>query len=138
MIFFHVNYQLATMPPSSDRIEAAIEKLTAVSADLKAMLAVHEQRISQQEKDSDDLHDVVEKRRVELDAHLVKVYDTMREQDKSIVEEIAKLRKESTEQHNILSSKIAQLEKFIWMAIGGGIVITWFLTNLANYLKILH
>ena len=33
----------------------------------------------------------LEKRRVELDAHLVKVYDTMREQDKSIVEEITSI-----------------------------------------------
>jgi chromosome segregation ATPase len=124
--------------PNSDRIEAAIEKLTNVSADLKQMLAVHEQRITQQEKDSDELHDVVEKRREELDIKLKDVYNTMREQDKSIVEEIAKLRKESTEQHNILSNKINQLEKFIWMAIGGGMVITWFLTNLANYLKLWH
>ena len=121
-----------------DRIEQAIEKLTSISAELKIMIAVHEQRITNQEKDSDDIHNTLEQRRVELDAHLVKVYDTMREQDKSIVEEISKLRKESSDQHMILSNKIAQLEKFIWMAIGGGIVITWILTNITNYLKILH
>lgn len=126
------------MPPTSDRIEAAIEKLTAVSADLKAMLAVHEQRISQQEKDSDDLHDIVEKRREEMDNKIKDVYNTMREQDNIVCEEIKKLRNESTEQHNILSNKINQLEKFIWMAIGGGIVITWVLTNLSHYFKILH
>ena len=113
------------MAPTVDRIETAIEKLTNVSVELKQMLAVHEQRISQQEKSSDELHDVVEKRREELDIKLKDVYNIMREQDKSIVEEIYKLRKESTEQHNILSSKIAQLEKFIWMALGGGMVVTW-------------
>ena len=121
-----------------DRIEAAIEKLTNISAELKIMIAVHEQRITNQEKDSDDIHNTLEQRRVELDGHLVKVYDTMRDQDKSIVEEISKLRKESSDQHTILSNKIAQLEKFIWMAIGGGMVITWILTNLTNYLKVLH
>jgi hypothetical protein len=123
---------------ASDRIEAAIEKLTDVSIELKAMLAVHEQRIGQQEKTSSELHIVVEKRRDELDTKLKDVYDTMRQQDNIVCDEIQKLRKESTEQHNILHSKINQLEKFIWMAIGGGIVVTWFLTNLANYLKILH
>jgi fructoselysine-6-P-deglycase FrlB-like protein len=126
------------MPPVSDRIEAAIEKLTNVSVELKQMLAVHEQRISQQEKNSDELHDVVEKRRDELDLKLKDVYDTMRQQDNIVCDEIQKLRKESTEQHNILASKIAQLEKFIWMAIGGGIVVTWILTNAVNYLKLLH
>jgi len=126
------------MAPTVDRIETAIEKLTNVSIELKQMLAVHEQRISQQEKSSDELHDVVEKRREELDIKLKDVYNTMREQDKSIVEEIAKLRKESTDQHNILHSKINQLEKFIWMALGGGMVVTWLLTNAVNLFKIVH
>jgi cell fate regulator YaaT (PSP1 superfamily) len=126
------------MAPSSDRIEAAIEKLTNVSIELKQMLAVHEQRIVQQEKTSNELQIVVEKRRDELDVKLKNVYDTMREQDKSIVEEIAKLRKESSDQHNILHTKINQLERYIYIAIGGGMVITWILTNTVNYLKILH
>jgi DNA anti-recombination protein RmuC len=124
--------------PITDRIEAAIEKLTDVSVELKQMLAVHEQRIIQQEKSSTELQNVVEKRRDELDIKLKDVYETIREQDNIVCEEIKKLRKESSDQHNTLSNKINQLEKFIWMAIGGGIVVTWFLTNLANYLKILH
>lgn len=123
------------MPPQTDRIEAAIEKLTVVSVELKAMLAVHEQRITQQEKTSDDLHDIVEKRRDELDIKLKDVYNTMRDQDKAIVDEIAKLRKESTDQHNVLSGKINQLERYIWMAVGGGMVITWVMSNLMHYIK---
>lgn len=126
------------MSPVSDRIEAAIEKLTSISSDLKAMIAVHESRLSAQEKTSDELHNIVETRRIELDDKLKDVYNTMRQQDNSVLEEIAKLRKESSEQHNTLSSKIAQLEKYIWMAIGGGMVITWILTNLTNYLKLFH
>ena len=126
------------MAPTNDRIEAAIEKLTSISSELKTMIAVHEQRITNQEKDSDDIHNILDQRRVELDGHLVKVYDTMRDQDKGILEEIAKLRKESSDQHNILHSKINQLERYIYIAIGGGMVITWVLTNAANYLKALH
>jgi hypothetical protein len=126
------------MPPSSDRIEAAIEKLTSISAELKQMLAVHDQRISQQEKETSSLDLKFEKRREVMDGKLNDVYNTMREQDNGILEEIAKLRKESTEQHNILSAKINQLEKYIYIAIGGGMVITWILTNAANYLKLLH
>ena len=123
------------MPPQTDRIEAAIEKLTSVSADLKAMLAVHEQRIIQQEKETSSLDLKFEKRRELMDEKLNDVYNTMRDQDNGILEEISKLRAESTEQHNILSSKINQLEKFIWMAIGGGMVVTWALTNLVHFLK---
>lgn len=126
------------MVPVTDRIEAAIEKLTNVSVDLKQMIAVHDQRISQQEKTSESLETKFEKRRELMDDKLKDVYETMRAQDNNVLEEIAKLRKESTEQHNILSGKINQLERYIWMAIGGGMVLTWLLTNLANYLKLLQ
>ena len=123
------------MPPQTDRIEAAIEKLTVVSADLKAMIAVHEQRIIQQEKETSSLDLKFEKRRELMDDKLNDVYNTMRDQDNGILAEISKLRAESSEQHNILSSKINQLEKFIWMAIGGGMVLTWLLTNLVHFFK---
>jgi hypothetical protein len=123
------------MPPQSDRIEAAIEKLTAVSADLKAMISVHEQRIIQQEKETSSLDLKFEKRRELMDDKINDIYNTMRDQDNSILSEITKLRAESSEQHNILSSKINQLEKFMWMAIGGGMVLTWVLTNLVHYFK---
>jgi conjugal transfer/entry exclusion protein len=119
----------------SDRIEAAIEKLTAISSDLKSMLAVHDQRISQQEKTTDELHDTVEKRREELDIKLKDVYDTMRNQDNVVLDHIESLRKESAEQHKSLSEKINKLEKFIWLAIGGGIAASWIISFIFNYSK---
>jgi hypothetical protein len=123
---------------ASDRVEAAIEKLTDVSVELKQMIAVHDQRISQQEKETDILELKFEKRRELMDNKIDEVYNTMRDQDNNILAEITKLRKESSDQHNVLSGKIAQLEKFIWTAVGGGIVITWLLTNAVNYLKLIH
>ena len=102
------------------------------------MIAVHELRILQQEKETSSLDLKFEKRRELMDERIDDIYNTMRSQDNSILDEISKLRKESTEQHNVLSAKINQLEKFIWTAVGGGIVITWILTNAVNYLKLLH
>lgn len=127
------------MSPASDRVEAAIEKLTSISSDLKLMIAVHDQRIGQQEKNTEMINTYLEKRREEMDTKLKDVYDTMRQQDNSVLEEIAKLRKESSEQHNILSSKINQLERYIWVAIGGGTIFTWAFFYIGNYLiKIAH
>lgn len=126
------------MAPTSDRIEAAIEKLTNVSVELKQILVVHELRITQQEKDSDELHDIVEKRRAELDTHLDKVYNTMRDQDDKILSEVKSIREEHNKHYTCLNDKITALQKYVWMAIGGGMVVTWIMTNLANYLKIIH
>jgi len=102
------------------------------------MLAVHDERLNKQEKQTENLGSTVEKRREELDTKLKDVYDTMREQDNNIFTEISKLRQESTEAHKDLNNRISQLEKYIWLAIGGGIVITWIATNLANYLRLFH
>lgn len=121
-----------------DRLESAIEKLTIISMDLKSMLAVHDQRIQYQEKETLAIVNTIEKRREELNTQIKDVYDTMRDQDNNILKEICALREESNNQHKFLSEKIASLEKYIFLAIGGGMVITWFLTNLANYLKLIQ
>jgi hypothetical protein len=118
-----------------ERIESVIEKLTTISGELKTIISVHEQRISQQEKLSDELHDVVEKRREELDLKLKDVYDTMRDQDNVVLQHIESLRKESSEQHNDLTEKINKLEKYIWVAIGGGIAASWLISFIFNYSK---
>ena len=125
------------MTPNNDRIEAAIEKLTTISNDLKSMIAVHDQRLGQQEKIIDTINAYLEKRREEMDNKLKEVYDTMREQDNSILSEISKLRAESTEAHKTLTAKINQMERYIWVAIGGGITLTWVVSLIANYFKIL-
>ena len=121
-----------------NKINSLLEQLVAISTDLKAMLAVHDERLNKQEKQTENLGTTVEKRREELDTKLKDVYDTMREQDNNIFAEISKLRHESAEAHKDLNNRISQLEKYIWLAIGGGIVITWIATNLANYLRVFH
>ena len=118
-----------------DRIESLLERLTNISGELKTIISVHEQRITQQEKLSDELHDVVEKRREELDLKLKDVYDTMRDQDNVVLQHIDSLRKESSEQHNALTQKINKLEKYIWVAIGGGIAASWVISFIFNYSK---
>ena len=121
---------------STDRIDIALEKLTEISGELKAMIAVHEQRINQQEKETDEIHNTLEKRRDEVDIKLKDVYNTMRDQDNNIIECLNQLRKESTDQHRSLNEKIGKLEKFIWVAIGGGMVLVWLLSNVSTYFKI--
>lgn len=120
-----------------DRIESAIEKLTAISNDLKTIIAVHEQRISQQEKQTSDIQEMIEKRREELNEHLKDVYDTMRDEDNKIIQEITAMRKEAAEQHKNLADKISQLEKFVWMAVGGFTIITFLMSHGYKFIGLL-
>ena len=115
------------------KLEVAIERLTEISADLSKMVAVHEHRITQQEKTADFLSDTIEKRREEFDEKLKDAYDTMRAQDNEILNQIVDLKKENTEQFKKLSEKISQMERYIWTAIGGGIALSWLLSYAAQF-----
>jgi hypothetical protein len=124
--------------PARSNNNGLIEKLAQVSMDLKAMLSVHEERLNRQEKTTDNITLYIEKRRDESDQKLKDVYDTMRNQDNIILEELSKIRAESQEAHKALTNRITTLERYIWMAIGGGIVVTYILATAAQYFKILH
>jgi len=128
---------LSSLEKRQDRLELLIEKLTNVQIDLSKMLAVHEQRINSSEKNVNYLEEVVEKRREESDIKLKDVYETMRSEDGKILSELNSIRKESTEQHNILAAKINEIEKRLWMYIGGVSVIVFVLTHTETLFKIL-
>ena len=120
-----------------DRIENAIERLTEISGDLKAMIAVQDSRISQHEKQAEAVEIKLEKRREELDQKLKDVYDTIRSQDKTILEEIKAIREEHNRHYTCLNDKFSSIQKFIWMAIGGGIAVGYGFSFIANYFKVL-
>lgn len=111
-----------------DRLEDVIEKLTEISADLNKMLAVQEQRLSQQEKSMGLIEDMVERRREEYDKKIQNVYDVMRIEDKKILEEIEKFRKEQKDQLKGISDKMSALEKIIWLYLGGFSVLVFMIT----------
>jgi hypothetical protein len=109
------------------KLEDAITKLTEISADLNKMIAVHELRLSQQEKVMDSLVDVLERRRDEVDTKLNTVYNTMRSEDKNILEELEKIREEFKNQYDKISKKISDMEKMMWTYMGAFSVIVFFL-----------
>ena len=120
-----------------DKIDGWMQKLTEISVDLKSMLAVHEQRLGQHDKQHDYIENMVEQRRIQTDRQIDDVYNTMRSQDDKILEEIHSLREETAKQHSEMSANISKMEKFMWMSIGGGMVAVWLLSYIANYFKIL-
>jgi chromosome segregation ATPase len=116
------------MEKRQSRIEDAIDKLTEISADLNKMLAVQEQRLSQQERSMGIIEDMVEKRREEYDKKIQNVYDVMRVEDTKILEELEEMRKEQKDQHKALSDKMTAVEKIIWTYLGGFSVVVFLIT----------
>ena len=112
-----------------DRLEDAIEKLTNISADLNKMLAGQDQRIFQQEKEMSVMHKILEERRKEWEDRMDAVYNTMRDEDHKVIQKIDELRREQKTQHAELYKKVNDMQKIIWMYMGGFSVVVFLLTN---------
>ena len=125
------------MVDTLDRIESAIERLTEISGDLKAMIAVQENRLSQHEKQAEVIEIKLEQRREELDQKLKDVYDTIRTQDKAILDDIKAVREEQNKHYACLNEKIAVIQKYIWMAVGGGTVLGYGFSFITSFFKVL-
>ena len=87
--------KIEDLKPIILKIDVAIEKLSEVNTTVSRMLAVHEERISKQE-----------------------------EIDTVLFAKIDKLRDKMDGDHDIVLQRIRQLERRVWMAVGGITVLT--------------
>ena len=137
-----------------DRLNNAIEKITNVTTDIGKILAVHDQRLDRGEKATNDVFDLLEKRRQEMNEDIKELHSrittTTRELSteisdvrRCIVEGIDDLKKELKEDqkyHNDKQSKLEQridaLEKWRYMLVGGGIVGGFLINKLLSVIDI--
>lgn len=136
-----------------ERLDVTIEKLTEVSTTVSQLLAVQGNRLEFQEKVAEKLQDLVEKRRTETESYVKDLHvkidnvekDLKNEIDEShdsILQKIEQMQQNSTQQHQQISTqqhqqisektndRIARLEKWMWGAVGGSIVIVWLLDKI--------
>lgn len=130
--------QLSMYENRQVKIEDAITKLTEISSDLNKMIAVHELRLTHQEKIMDSLEEILERRREEADGKLKTVYETMRTEDRLIIAEINKLRTEGEEQYEALSAKINNMEKMLYTYMGAFTVVAFILAYGPQIVKVLN
>ena len=103
-----LDQKLEDLKPVILKIDAAIEKLSEVNTTVSRMLAVHEERISKQE-----------------------------EVDTVLFTKIDKLRDKMDRDHDLVLQRIRQLEKRVWMAVGGLTVLTFMINNNGLISKVL-
>jgi hypothetical protein len=113
-----------------NKLEDAISKLTEISADLNKMIAVHELRLTHQEKITDSLEIILEKRRDEFDEREEKIYETI-EKEKTVVS------KKIDESFDKLSKKIGDMERMMWVYGGGFALAAFIIANWGDVAKLL-
>ena len=103
-----LDQKLEDLKPVILKIDDAIEKLSEVNTTVSRMLAVHEERISKQE-----------------------------EIDTVLFIKIDKLRDKMDRDHDLVLQRIRQLERRVWMAVGGLTVLTFMINNNGLISKVL-
>ena len=111
------------------RIDTAIDKLTDVSASIKSMLAVHEEKLDQQEKVDEVIFNKIRERADEIERVNRELTDHINLTEKRLLNEIKSLR-------NDIGDRVGTLEKYKWLILGGFISIGWILSK--NLMPLLH
>ena len=109
------------------RIDTAIERITEVSTSVNRMLAVHEEKISQQEE-------AALRADAAFKADIKELHSRITTNYKELADTIAKNHKE-TEAHvqqlrTDLNGRVGVLEKWRWLIIGGSIVVGFILQKM--------
>jgi prefoldin subunit 5 len=117
-----------------DRLDVTIDRMTEVSTSLSRLLAVHETKLTALEMLSTNITELVERRRVEMEDKVQQLHARISsgerelstkidEQYDDILAEIKEMRKESAAQHTELNARITTMEKWMWVIVGGAIVV---------------
>ena len=111
------------------RLDTAIDRLTDVSSSIKSMLAVHEEKITRQEKIDEVIFEKLKDRAEEITDVYRELKKDIELVEKRVLIEIKSLK-------NDIGSRVGVLERYRWLIMGGAIVIGWILSK--NLIPLLH
>jgi chromosome segregation ATPase len=116
-----------------ERLEVAIDKLTDITVSLKGMLVQQETKLQKAEETDNDIFVTLETRQVRWDNDLKELHSRITTNTRELREhQIAAENKMLAEMRGIrtqLDSRVAVLEKWRWIIVGGSIIIGLLISN---------
>ena len=119
------------------RLDDAISKISEVSNCINRMLAVHEEKLSQQEEAVFAAEELIEQRRTELSNEIKELHSRITTNTKEIMSIATSQHKEHSEAiaklHTDINKRVGVLEKWRHVLIGGSIVIGFVLHRMIDF-----
>ena len=116
-----------------ERLEVAIDKLTDITVSLKGMLVQQETKLQKAEETDNDIFVTLESRRKEWDNDLKELHSRITTNTRELREhQVISENKMLNEMRAIryqLDQRVAVLEKWRWIIVGGSIFIGLMLSN---------
>ena len=114
-------------------LETAIEKLTEITISLKGMLVQQETKLAKAEETDNDIFVTLESRRLEWDNDLKDLHSRIttnsRELREHQVQSESKMLYELRNLRQQLDNRVAVLEKWRWIIVGGSIIVGLMVSN---------
>jgi DNA repair exonuclease SbcCD ATPase subunit len=136
------------------KIDQKVDLLTQTAADIRQLLAVHDEKINQHERKQDDIFALIEQRRNEMADDIKELHSRITTVQRELSTEIATTEsriikgidelkielKTDQEFHNkkqkSLDDRVQELEKWRYILLGAGIAGGWLLTKFGNMFEI--
>ena len=119
--------EVSEMKGIYQRLDTAIVKIGDVSNSINRMLAVHEEKITQQEE-------ILIRSDAEFSANVKELHSRITTNTKELITLMSEQHKEQTEAmlklKNELQNRVGVLEKWRWLIIGGSIVVGFILQKM--------
>ena len=116
-----------------NKLEVAIEKLTEITISLKGMLVQQETKLAKAEETDNDIFITLESRRKEWDNDLKELHSRIttnsRELREHQIQSENKMLNELRNIRNQLDNRVAVLEKWRWIIVGGSIIVGLMMSN---------
>ena len=115
------------------RLETAIEKLTEITISLKGMLVQQETKLAKSDETDNDIFVTLESRQIKWDNDLKELHSRITTNTRELREhQIMSENKMLNELRNIrnqLDNRVAVLEKWRWIIVGGSIIVGLMISN---------
>ena len=116
-----------------NKLEVAIEKLTEITISLKGMLVQQETKLAKAEETDNDIFVTLESRQVKWDNDLKELHSRITTNARELREhQIMSENKMLLELRNLrqqLDNRVAILEKWRWIIVGGSIIVGLMISN---------
>ena len=116
-----------------NKLEIAIEKLTDITISLKSMLIQQETKLAKAEEVDNDIFVTLESRRLEWDNDPKELHSRITTNSRELREhQVISENKMLSELRNIrnqLDNRVAVLEKWRWIIVGGSIIVGLMISN---------
>jgi len=116
-----------------NKLEIAIEKLTDITISLKSMLIQQETKLAKAEETDNDIFISLETRQVKWDNDLKELHSRITTNSRELREhQVISENKMLNELRNIrnqLDNRVAVLEKWRWIIVGGSIIVGLMISN---------